>query len=73
MSHLWYTMNMNQKESNRLAREFMDGNPNVSYEDVQRACQKERLEYLWNKASFQKEWLKPITLIPVCFYYLLLD
>lgn len=64
---------MKQLTSVQLLNKYLNGDKNVSYEDIRRACQRERFERMWNQASFQKEWLKPATFFPVLLYFFLWD
>ena len=62
---------MESQTSNQLTRRFLEGDPQVSLRDIELACARERFNYLWNKGSLGKNWLKPISLLPVVLYFLI--
>lgn len=59
--------------SQELLCQYMRGSKKVSYEQVVRACEKERFARALDKACFGREFLIPLMIIPVFFYMLIQD
>jgi hypothetical protein len=56
--------------SAQLLNQYLSGSKDVTYEQIVRACRKERLAFVLNKACLGKTWLMPLMFIPVLVFCL---
>lgn len=59
--------------SSLLLSQYMAGSKKVTYNDIVRACDKERFAKVLDKACFGQVWLTPLMLIPVFVFLILWD
>lgn len=58
--------------SQELFKRYMEGDSNISLRDIEKKENEEYFNFVLNKWSFEKEWLRPVVIFPV-FVYLLLE
>ena len=66
-------MNYQNKKASELASLFLNGDKNVNLKMIKDAEIRERFLFCLEKASFGKDYLKPLVLLPVTFYCIFLD
>ena len=66
-------MDYQNKKASELASLFLNGDRNVTLKMIKDAETKERFLFCLEKASFGKDILKPLVILPVTFYCIFLD